>query len=388
MDKINFIKSFLIFMLMFSLSSCQNGDEGDPLSDEELSTQTLPIDEATVNGTPDEEVSTQSLPAEESAGEATSDKELPTQTLPTDDATGNDTPDEDPSTLTLPAEESSGEGTPDEDLSTQTLPFEKAEVTGSSDEDPIILDLSDGTVVYPEDPIILDISVSHPPLNTGLSAEYSEYYSGYWKGSLCGGNEQAVIGIDNNSVELNTNASFMNPVFGSIDLDGELLFPPRQVNWDTETYGVVRDLDTSGVIDRATGTGYINFEVACSQGSQNFTISAITINLKSGQSQLSPYNELFRIENQAIDLITSSVQHCTEVSQCKSFNIDESNSDCNLHAHAYSTSVIDENKLTELQNEYSRNKWLSTSSNAYSSTTTFCAHYYNATCEENICSME
>ncbi len=269
-------------------------------------------------------------------------------------------------------------------------------------EDPIILEPSDLIVLEPSDAVTLESSdlcilepsdpivLISPPITlspfTGLSVIYDEYYSGYWKGSLCGGNGEAVIGVNGDSVELNTNANYMRPMFGSIDSLGTLTFTPRQVNWDTDIYGDVRPLEISGVIDIELQTGYINFEVACSNGSLENTISTITIYLKSGSFQPSPYSELFRIKSEAIELIGGNVQSCTEETQCNTFNIDNSDDFCNFSASAYSSTIADENKLLELKSEYSRNKWLSTSYTS-SSSTTYCAYYLNATCEENICVM-
>ena len=154
-----------------------------------------------------------------------------------------------------------------------------------------------------------------------------------------------------------------------ISVRGTITFPPRQVNWDAEIYGDVRPLEISGVIDRELKTGYIYFEVACSSGSLKYTISTITISLKSGPSQPSPFNELLRIKSEAIELIGSNVQSCTEGTQCKTFNIDSNDDFCNFSASAYSTTITDENKLLELKSEYSRYKWLSTSYISDTSTT-------------------
>jgi hypothetical protein len=247
-------------------------------------------------------------------------------------------------------------------------------------EDPVTL------IPIPEDPIILTPTSPTLGFFTSLSTDYDEYYSGYWKGSLCGGNEQAIIGINNDTVELNTNASFMTPMFGNIESEGIITFPPRQVNWDTEIYGDVRPLEISGVINRELKTGYIYFEVVCSRGPLKYTINTITVSLRIGPYQPSPSNELFRIKSEAIELIGSNVQSCTEGTQCKTFNIDTNDDFCNFSANAYSTTITDENKLLELKSEYSRNKWLSTSYISDTSTT-YCAFYLNATCEENICVM-
>ena len=240
-----------------------------------------------------------------------------------------------------------------------------------------------------EDPIIIPPPINPLPDPTfGLSKTYDEYYSGYWKGSICGGNEEAIIGISGSTAELDTRASYMLPAIGSIDSSGNLSFLPREVNWDCDTCGVVRPLEISGSINSQLMSGTIEFEVACANSSRSsHTVSTVYVALKSGAIQPSPYNELYRIKSEAVDLINSNVQGCNQLSECKAFNIDPSNIECNFNASAYSTTVVDEGILSDLQNEYSRNKWLSTSYIS-SSSTTLCAYYLNAECEQNTCVMK
>lgn len=221
----------------------------------------------------------------------------------------------------------------------------------------------------------------------GLSSEYDEYYSGNWKGSMCGGNGQAILGISGAVVELNTRASYMATVMGSIDSTGNISFQPRQVNWDCETCGEVRPLEIVGSINRVSHTGNISFEVACGTSSGvGHVISNVVVELQPGISQPMPDSELIRIHEEAINLIEGSVQSCTQNLECKAFNIDESDTYCNHYASAYSISVTNESVLIDLQNQYSYFKWLS---NEYSmiSTTTYCWPQLYSTCELNICVM-
>ena len=237
---------------------------------------------------------------------------------------------------------------------------------------------------------IIDLTVFPHDYNfglAGLSKTYDEYYSGYWRGSLCGGNAQAIVGLSGSSVELNTLASYMNPTFGEIDSSGLLSFEPREVNWDCDACGEVRPLDISGTIDRALNIGNINFEVACSTGSgTGHQIRNISVDLEFGAAQPSLWSEMYRIESEANNLIDASEQSCAENIQCKIFNIDAQEDLCNIEAKAFSTSVIDEAVLASLEDQYSDYKWLS--GNDGFSGTTYCGALYRSVCYSNVCVME
>lgn len=221
----------------------------------------------------------------------------------------------------------------------------------------------------------------------GLSKTYDEYYSGYWRSSyLCGGSGRAILGISGNEVELNTGANYMESVFGEIDPDGHLNLNTRTPSWSCETCGVVPPLETTGDIDFEENRGTLDVDAACPNNSRTgHTIVTVKIDLKSGASQPHPQSEMYRIKNEAYNLIGESVQSCQDYSECRTFNIDTQEDFCNFQAKAYSIQIVDEEKLNSLKNEYAYQKWLITSPGT---STTLCGIYYRDSCVSNVCIME
>jgi len=220
----------------------------------------------------------------------------------------------------------------------------------------------------------------------GLSVNYDEYYSGYWKGNICGGNGKAIVGINGTSAELYTGATFMSSMLGTVDSSGLFSFAERQVNWSCETCGEVRPLEIAGTIDWSTMTGNIAFEVACGTSSgTGHRIDNIIVNLTEGTDQPSPSSELNRLESEALALI-GTAPYCTENLHCKAFNIDEGINNCDETAIAYSTLDTSENSLVELQIQYGHFQWLATPYTLISNTT-YCLGYKYPRCDSNICVM-
>lgn len=213
-----------------------------------------------------------------------------------------------------------------------------------------------------------------------LSTSYEEYYSGFWRGSSCGGSGFARIGIDGADIELNLGASFIEPMFGEIDSLGDLILPSREVSWDCEECGDVRLLETQGNLDFELESGFIEFEVACSNGSGHF-ISSIYVDLKNGVNQPKPRNELNRIEMEAISLIGESPS-CIEDQDCKLISL-ESDDFCKFGSLAYSVIDTDEEAIFDLQREYRANDWLAYGDRG--SSLTLCAFVRSASCDQNIC---
>lgn len=215
-----------------------------------------------------------------------------------------------------------------------------------------------------------------------LSTAYPEYFSGFWRGYLCGGTGFARIGINGTSLELNTGSGIIDPTFGSVTSSGELLLPSRDVNWDAdcETCGEVRPLLTTGMINWDLDSGLLNFEVACSNG-DGHTVSSIYVDLKKGKNQPAPYNELPRIRNDAITLIGDSPT-CSENKHCKLLNL-KSDDFCGTWALVYSILDTDAELIESIQDEYRMNERLAYGNSG--SSLTLCGQVKKASCEQNIC---
>ncbi len=249
-----------------------------------------------------------------------------------------------------------------------TVIFEPGVVTviPADEQVPIIFDDSDFGILWPG--------------GSPLSTHYDEYFSGYWRGTLCGNSGFAIIGVNGTSAEVNLGASFIDPMFGSVSSNGELLFSSREVNWDCEDCGEVRPLETTGLLDWDLGSGSAHFEVACRDGNDH-TVSSIYVRLKEGKTQPNPYNELVRIKNDAVALIGDSPS-CSENLHCKLISL-ESDDFCKFDALAYSVLDSDADALLELQREYSFTEWLARGHRG--SSTTMCGYVKKAACEENKC---
>ncbi|MDA7747410.1 hypothetical protein N8878_08815, partial [Psychromonas sp.] len=215
------------------------------------------------------------------------------------------------------------------------------------------------------------------PNGTSLSMAYEEYFSGYWQGSLCGGNGFAIIGVNGSSAEMNLGAYFIDPMFGSVSSDGELIFASREVSSDCEECGEVRPLETTGVVNWDLGSGVVEFEVVCSNG-VGHTVSSIYVSLNEGLTQPSPEQELIRIENNVIALIGDSPT-CSESLDCKLISL-KSDDFCKFEALAYSVMDTDEGALLELKSEYRVNERLAYGYSGSSST--ICGFVRKASCEE------
>jgi len=213
----------------------------------------------------------------------------------------------------------------------------------------------------------------------GLSIDYEEYYSGYWRATECGGEGQAVIGINGTSVELNTRATFMNAVFGEINSLGQIVFSPRSVN---EEFGEVRPLEISGNIDWDTQKGSITFEVAC-RTSEGHSISNISFGIEKGFSQPDPSAELHRIKNEVIGIASTKLA-CSETSECRLLNL-SATENCNRDAIVYSKmEEFEEEKLFSLQNEFRNNERLAV---GYYSSIVLCGMPFYASCNSNVCEL-
>lgn len=245
---------------------------------------------------------------------------------------------------------------------------------------PVEIDTPELVPIVVEAPKPVIIVLPDPP---SLGTAYPEYYSGFWRGSSCAGTGFALIGINGMSAEVNTGATFMNSTMGTIDSIGEFLFPSREVNWDCEACGEVRPLTIRGEIDYGSKTGSLIFEVACPTG-KGHLISNVHVELKSGISQPSPFNEMQRIKNEIKDLTEEDLT-CSSDDQCKMIQL-ESNDMCNYEAIIYSDATVNEENLFELESEYHRKKWLS-GQNSGSSGFTMCAHVRNPVCIESNCTF-
>lgn len=255
-------------------------------------------------------------------------------------------------------------------------------------EDQVQEEVIEPPVDFPGELIVIPIPTPLPiiiigrdELSFGLSTVYDEYFSGYWRGSVCGGSGFARIGVNGTSVEVDFGANFIDTsMFGSVSSTGELSFPPREVSLDCESCDEARSLETTGIVDWDLGSGRVEFELTCSNG-VGYTINSISVNLKEGLHQPSLSVELGRIENEAIALIGDSPS-CSENQHCKLISL-ESDDFCKLNALAYSVLDFNEEALIELQGEYRANEWLLYGRSG--SSTTICGFRRQAMCEQSEC---